>query len=163
MKGPTLGGHGFDVVLISRNQNKLDALAGALAESGITAEGFAAGIADADQLTGALKVAAEQLGRIDVLEVSPHAGLSVAQPEAVTLDHLRPQADNLLSGAVTAVQAVLPAMLDAGSGTVLFATGGGAIHPYAMLADTNVAQAWQRNWALTLHNSLAVRGIYAAS
>ncbi|MFC9677367.1 SDR family NAD(P)-dependent oxidoreductase [Streptomyces sp. NPDC056949] len=157
------GGHGFDVALISRDQNKLDALAGELAESGITAEGFAADIADTDQLTGALKAAAERLGRIDVLEFSPHAGLSMTRPEAVTLDNLRPQIDSLLYGAVTAVQAVLPAMLEAGSGTLLFTTGGGAINPYAMLADANIAQAAQRNWALNLHNTLADKGIYAAN
>lgn len=54
-------------------------------------------------------------------------------------------------------------MLEAGSGTVLFTTGGGAITPYPVLADANIAQAGQRNWALNLHNTLAEQGIYVAN
>lgn len=65
------GGHGFDVALISRNKDKLDALVAELAETGLTAEGFPADVADPDQLTGALQAAIARFGRIDVLEFSP--------------------------------------------------------------------------------------------
>ncbi|MFF7451575.1 MULTISPECIES: SDR family NAD(P)-dependent oxidoreductase [unclassified Streptomyces] len=129
----------------------------------MTAEGFAADVADPDQLTSALKSAMAQFGRIDVLGFSPHAGLTMTAPKDVTLDALRPQIDSLLYGAVAAVQAVLPRMLEAQSGTVLFTTGGGAITPYPMLADANIAQAGQRNWALNLHNTPAEQGIYVAN
>lgn len=98
-----------------------------------------------------------------MLEFSPHAGLTMTAPEDVTLEVLRPQIDSLLYGAVAAVQAVLPGMLEARSGTVLFTTGGGAVSPSPMLADANIAQAYQRNWALNLHNTLAGRGIYVAN
>ncbi|WP_432168176.1 SDR family NAD(P)-dependent oxidoreductase [Streptomyces sp. bgisy031] len=157
------GGHGYDVALISRSKDKLDALVAELAETGITAEGFAADVADPAQLTSALQSAITRFGKIDVLEFSPHAGLTMTAPKDVTLDTLRPQIDSLLYGAVAAVQAVLPGMLEAQSGTVLFTTGGGAIAPYPMLADANIAQAGQRNWALNLHNTLAEQGIYVAN
>ncbi|WP_330454551.1 MULTISPECIES: SDR family oxidoreductase [unclassified Streptomyces] len=157
------GGHGYDVALIARDKGKLDALVAELAEAGITAEGFAADVAEPARLTGALQSAMARFGRIDVLEFSPHAGLTMTAPEDVTLDVLRPQIDSLLYGAVAAVQAVLPGMLEARSGTVLFTTGGGAVSPYPMLADANIAQAGQRNWALNLHNTLAGRGIYVAN
>ncbi|MFC9425705.1 SDR family NAD(P)-dependent oxidoreductase [Streptomyces sp. NPDC056987] len=157
------GGHGFDVALISRTKDKLDALVAELAEAGTTAEGFPADIADSTRLTGALEAAIARFGRIDVLEFSPHAGLTMTVPKDVTLDALRPQIDTLLYGAVAAVRTVLPGMLAAGSGTLLFTTGGGAINPYPMLADTNIAQAGQRNWAINLHNTLADEGIYAAN
>ncbi|WP_377273721.1 SDR family NAD(P)-dependent oxidoreductase [Peterkaempfera sp. SMS 1(5)a] len=157
------GGHGFDVALISRSKDKLDALVSDLAEAGITAEGFPADVADPAQLSGALQAAIGRFGRIDVLEFSPHPGLSMTSPKDVTVENLRPQVDALLYGAVAAVQAVLPGMLEAGSGTLLFSTGGGAINPYPMLADVNIAQAGQRNWAINLHNTLAESGIYAAN
>jgi NAD(P)-dependent dehydrogenase (short-subunit alcohol dehydrogenase family) len=157
------GGHGFDVALISRTKDKLDALVAQLTEAGITAEGFAADVGDSAQLIGALEAAIARFGRIDVLEFSPHAGLSMTAPKEVTVDTLRPQVDSLLFGAVTAVQTVLPGMLEAGAGTLLFTTGGGAINPYPMLADANIAQAGQRNWAINLHNTLADEGIYAAN
>ncbi|MEV6591303.1 SDR family NAD(P)-dependent oxidoreductase [Streptomyces acidicola] len=157
------GGHGFDVALVSRSKDKLDTLAAELAEAGITAEGFPADVADSAQLTTALEQAIARFGRIDVLEFSPHAGLTMTAPQDVTVDVLRPQIDSLLYGAVTAVQTVLPGMLEAGVGTLLFTTGGGALTPYPMLADANIAQAGQRNWALNLHNTLADQGIYTAN
>ncbi|MFJ9683131.1 SDR family NAD(P)-dependent oxidoreductase [Streptomyces sp. NPDC101194] len=157
------GGHGFDVALISRTQDRLDALVAELAEAGIVAEGYPADVADPARLTGALEGAIARFGRIDVLEFSPHAGLTMTSPEEVTLDSLRPQVDSLLYGAVAAAQAVLPGMLKARSGTLLFTTGGGAINPYPMLADANIAQAGQRNWAINLHNTLADQGIYVAN
>ncbi|MEU6358809.1 SDR family NAD(P)-dependent oxidoreductase [Streptomyces albidoflavus] len=157
------GGHGYQVALISRSKDKLDGLVAELAGAGVTAEGFAADVAAPDALTAALRSAAARFGRIDVLEFSPHAGLTMTAPEDVTLDALRPQIDSLLYGAVAAVQAVLPGMVEAGSGTLLFTTGGGAVTPYPMLADANIAQAGQRNWALNLHHTLADRGIYVAN
>lgn len=157
------GGHGFDVALVSRDKDKLASLVAELAEAGISAEGFPADVADPAGLTGALQAAAARFGRIDVLEFSPHAGLTMTSPKDVTVDNLRPQVDALLFGAVAAVQAVLPAMLEARSGTLLFTTGGGAISPYPMLADANIAQAGQRNWAINLHNTLAAEGVYVAN
>ncbi|WP_067127192.1 SDR family oxidoreductase [Microtetraspora malaysiensis] len=157
------GGHGFNVALISRSKDRLDALVAELGGAGVTAAAFPADVADPGQLTAALTEAAARFGRIDVLEFSPHAGLTMVQPQDVTLDALRPQVDALLFGAVAAVQAVLPAMREAGSGTLLFTTGGGAIAPYPMLATANIAQAGQRNWALNLHKTLADQGIYAAN
>lgn len=157
------GGNGFDVALISRNKDKLDGLVQELAASGVTAAAFAADTAKATELAAALHAAAEHFGHIDVLEFSPHAGLVMSAPQEVTVDNLQPQIDQLLHGAVTATQAVLPAMLEAGAGTLLFTTGGGAINPYPMLATTNIAQAGLRNWALNLHNALADKGVFTAN
>ncbi|MEU6586237.1 SDR family NAD(P)-dependent oxidoreductase [Nocardia sp. NPDC046763] len=157
------GGNGFDVALIARNKDSLDDLVAELAESGITAAGFAAGTGDHAALTAALTDAAARFGAIDVLEFSPHAGLVLVEPKDVTIDNLRPQVDQYLYGAVAATQAVLPAMLAAGAGTLLFTTGGGAISPYPQLATLNIAQSGLRNWALNLHNSLAGTGVYAAN
>ncbi|MEV4138918.1 SDR family NAD(P)-dependent oxidoreductase [Dactylosporangium sp. NPDC049742] len=157
------GGHGFDVALISRSKDKLDVLVAELNTVGITAEGFPADTADAAQVTAALQHAITRFGRINVLEFSPHAGLTMTAPKDVTVESLRQPIDSLLYGAVAAVQAVLPAMIVAGSGTVLFTTGGGAINPYPMLADLNIAQAGLRNWAINLHNTLAGQGIYVAN
>jgi NAD(P)-dependent dehydrogenase (short-subunit alcohol dehydrogenase family) len=81
----------------------------------------------------------------------------------VTVDNLQPQIQQLLYGAITAAQAVLPAMLTRSTGTLLFTTGGGAINPHPMLATANIAQAAQRNWALNLHNVLADKGIHVAN
>jgi len=157
------GGHGYDVALISRTKDNLDTLVAQLSEAGVTAAGFAADVTDRPSLTGALQDAIALFGAVDVLEYSPYGGLTQVTPTEVTVDNLQPQMDHHLYGAVTAVNAVLPAMLQAGTGTLLFTTGGGAINPYPMLATANAAQAAQRNWALNLHSTLADQGIYAAN
>jgi NADP-dependent 3-hydroxy acid dehydrogenase YdfG len=159
----TFGGNGFQVALIARHPEKLDALALQLAASAVTAAGFAADVSDRQALAAALDRAATQFGRIDVLEYSPYAGLVRVAPAEVTVGNLAPQIEQLLYGAVTAVQVVLPGMLAAGAGTLLFTTGGGAITPYPMLATLNAAQAAQRNWALNLHKELADKGIFVAN
>ena len=114
-------------------------------------------------MTAALEAAQARFGRIDVLEFSPYAGLVQVSPAEVTVENLRPAIQELLFGAVTATQAVLPAMLEAGTGTLLYTTGGGAISPYPFLATLNAAQAALRNWAHNLHATLADRGIHAAT
>jgi NADP-dependent 3-hydroxy acid dehydrogenase YdfG len=159
----TFGSNGFHVALISRNQDKLNILAERLNGIGITAAAFAADVADRAALTAALDSAATRFGDVEVLEFSPHAGLTQVNPVDVTADNLQPQIEQLLYGAVAATQAVLPGMLAAGTGTLLFTTGGGAINPYPMLATANAAQAAQRNWALNLHNVLADKGIHVAN
>lgn len=105
---------------------------------------------------------AKVFGSVDVLEYSPYAGLTAVTPTEVTVDNLRPAIEHGLYGAVAAVQAVLPAMLDTGAGTLLFTTGGGSINPYPMLATVNAAGAALRNWAINLNGALADRGVYAA-
>jgi NADP-dependent 3-hydroxy acid dehydrogenase YdfG len=157
------GRNGFQVALIARNQDKLNTLTAQLRAAGITAAAFAADVSDRHALTAALDNAAADFGGIDVLEYSPHAGLTQVNPIDVTPDNLQPQIQQLLYGAITAAQAVLPGMLAAGSGTLLFTTGGGAINPYPMLATVNAAQAAQRNWALNLHNVLGDKGIHVAN
>jgi NADP-dependent 3-hydroxy acid dehydrogenase YdfG len=161
--GKLFGSHGFDVALISRSKTNLDALAAALAEKEITAGGFPADVADSVSLTAALEAAMARFGRIEVLEFSPYSGLVQVNPADVTVDNLEPAIQELLYGAVTATQAVLPAMLEAGTGTLLYTTGGGAITPYPILATLNAAQAALRNWVHNLHNTLASRGIHAAT
>lgn len=156
------GGHGFDVALISRSKDKLDTLVTQLTDSGISAAGFPADVADRPALTAALAQAAARFGAIDVLEFSPYGGLDMVYPADVTVDNLQPEIEHLLYGAVAATNAVLPAMLAAGAGTLLFTTGGGAINPYPMLATANAAQAALRNWVHNLRNSLADKGVHAA-
>ncbi|MFI6456301.1 SDR family NAD(P)-dependent oxidoreductase [Streptosporangium amethystogenes] len=161
--GRVFGGHGFDVALISRRKDNLDALVSSLAQRGVTAEGFAADVADTASLNTALEAAAARFGRIDVLEFSPYAGLVRVSPADVTIDNLAPAIQEILYGAVAATRAVLPAMIENGAGTPLYTLGSGAISPYPFLATLNTAQAALRNWVHNLHNTLADQGVHAAT
>ncbi|MDH6622657.1 NAD(P)-dependent dehydrogenase (short-subunit alcohol dehydrogenase family) [Streptomyces sp. LBL] len=163
----TFGKRGFDVALIARTKEKLDALVAQLGQEGITAAAFPADVLDRASLTAALDAAKARFGGIDVLEYSPapHSpvpGFTTATPSEVTVENLQPLIEYLFYGAVTAARTVLPAMREAGAGTLLFTTGGGSIHPVPMFGNVNAAAGALRNWVLNLHNELAGSGVSAA-
>ncbi|MGW1987896.1 SDR family NAD(P)-dependent oxidoreductase [Streptomyces collinus] len=157
----TFGNHGFDVALISRNRDKLDTLAGKLAADGITAAAFPADVLERDALTQALGDAAARFGGIDVLEYSPvgtFGTTALTSPTGTEPSHVEFEMNFQLYGAIAATQAVLPAMREAGAGTLLFTTGAGSIVPDPRVANVNAAAAALRNWAMNLHNELADAG-----
>ncbi|MFE7977448.1 SDR family NAD(P)-dependent oxidoreductase [Streptomyces shenzhenensis] len=161
----TFGSNGFDVALISRNREKLDGLVGTLAAEGITAGAFPADVLDRDALTQALKDAAARYGRIDVLEYSPVGTLGstvLVTPAETEPSHVQYEMEFQLYGAITATQAVLPAMREAGTGTLLYTTGAGSIDPVPQVGNVNAAAAALRNWAINLHKELDGTGVQAA-
>ncbi|ULH18166.1 SDR family NAD(P)-dependent oxidoreductase (plasmid) [Deinococcus sp. KNUC1210] len=161
------GREGFNVALLARTREKLDTLVAELATEGITAAGFTADILDPSTVAPAFEAMKERFGSVDVFEFSPAphspiSGFSMDGPLDVTYDNLQPQLEYYLYGAITAAQQVLPAMLEAGKGTLLFTTGGGSISPSPIMGNVNAAQAALRNWVLNVHQVVAKRGVYAA-
>lgn len=156
------GRQGFEVALIARSEQRLGELVAKLAEDGVRAAGFAADVTDHSALTIALDRAAARFGSIDVLHYS-----SVPVGDAwrtgvldVTVENLRPQVESICYGAISATRVVLPAMLRAGSGTLLYTTGASSVTPTPWAATAGAAGAALRNWALTLNGALADKGIY---
>ena len=163
--GKTFGGHGFDVALIARSTERLDELTEKLAAEGVTAAGFPADVTDRPALAAALDSAGERFGGIDALHYSsPGAGttetLRSTGPLDVTVDNLGLQMESVCYGAVTATRAVLPAMLAAGTGTLLYTTGGSSVTPAPVFVSAGMAGAALRKWAVTLNRTLADKGIY---
>jgi NAD(P)-dependent dehydrogenase (short-subunit alcohol dehydrogenase family) len=164
--GKVFGGQGFDVALIARSKERLGELTGKLAAEGITAAGFPADVTDRPALAAALDSAAARFGGIRVLHYSsPGAGTMQALrgtgPLDVTVDNLRPQMESTCYGAITATHAVLPGMLAAGTGTLLYTTGGSSVTPAPVFVSAGMAGAALRKWAITLNGALADRGVYA--
>ena len=161
----TFGSQGLDVALISRNREKLDGLVGTLSAEGINAAAFPADVLDRDALTQALKDAAAQFGRIDVLEYSPlgqFGSVLLTTPAGSDPSDVQHEIEFQLYGAIAATKAVLPAMREAGAGTLLYTTGAGSLDPVPIVGNVNAAAAALRNWAVNLHKELDGTGIQAA-
>lgn len=162
----TFGAQGFSVALISRNEAKLDALVAELASDGITAAGFAADVLDRPALRAALESAKAHFGGIDVLEYSPSdasAGpLAPVDIRDATPENVQPQIEYYLYGAMTAADVILPDLLAAGAGTLLFTTGAGSLYPVAQYGNVTVGGAALRNWALNLGQALSGTGVHVA-
>lgn len=167
------GTAGYSVALISRSTAKLDPIAAALREQGITAEVFPADVTDDVALTSALTAAADRLGRIGVLSYSPNAtwdhtsgqlpdlaALGYTSAPDTTAQSARSQFEIGVAGALTAAQAVLPAMRAAQDGALLFTTGMSAIVPMAMLGNAGIALAGLRNWATAVRADFGKDGVY---
>ncbi|MFG1903913.1 SDR family NAD(P)-dependent oxidoreductase [Micromonospora carbonacea] len=165
----TFGGNGFSVALVSRTQSKLDALAAELGQAGVDAAGFAADVLDRASLVDAFARIKQRFGTVDVLEYSPapHTpvpGITMASPLDITVENIQPQLDYYLYGGITAAQQVLPDMLERGSGTLLFTTGGASVNPAQAspeFANIAIAGAALRSWVLKLHQVTEGTGVYA--
>ncbi|WP_432197527.1 SDR family NAD(P)-dependent oxidoreductase [Streptomyces sp. bgisy027] len=161
----TFGSRGFDVALIARNREKLERLVGTLTADGISADAFPADVLDRDALVQALKGAAAEFGSVDVLEYSPAAASSsttLTNPTETNPSHVQREMEFQFYGAIAATKAVLPAMREAGAGTLLYTTGAGSVVPAPKAANVSTAAAALRNWAINLHKELADTGIQAA-
>lgn len=169
--GPNLGAavarrfgrEGFAVGLVSRNESKLEQLAGDLGEDGITAAYRAADIRDSDALSSAIESLAAELGPVEVLEYSPLPAREFMKPLLeTTVDDLRGPLEFSVLGAVAATRAVIGPMLDRGSGTILFTTGGAAINPYPLRAGVGVSFAGEVAYARMLHDEVGDKGVHVA-
>jgi NADP-dependent 3-hydroxy acid dehydrogenase YdfG len=169
--GPNLGAavarrfgrEGFAVGLISRNADKLDAMAADLAEEDISAAGAPADIRDAAALSAAITSLTDQLGPVEVLEYSPLPAREFMKPILETsVEDVRGPLEFSVLGAVAAATTVLGPMLDRGAGTILFTTGGAAINPYPLRAGVGISFAAEVAYARMLHDELAGRGIHVA-
>jgi short-subunit dehydrogenase len=112
---------------------------------------------------GALTAALAAIGAVDVLVFSPSPSGSITNAITTTVGSAAEQLDLHVLGAIAAVRAVLPAMLERGSGTILLTTGVSSTVPAPFLANVGLAMAALRNWAHTLHAELRPRGVHAAT
>ena len=157
------GREGFDVALISRNEDRLDALASTLQDEGVNALGFVADVREPGELAGALEAATAELGPIEVLQYSPLPQKDFMRPvlETTPADLVGPIEFSVF-GPVAAVHQVLPGMRFLGRGTVLFINGGTAVRPRPGYAGTSIAFAGQSAYAQMLHETVEADGVYVA-
>ena len=157
------GREGFSVALISRHQGRLDALATALADDGVQAQGFAADVRDPASIRRALDEAVKALGPIEVLQYSPLPDKKFMRPVLETTpEDLVGPVEFSIYGPVAAVHEVVPGMrfLGEDKGTILFVNGGSAVKPGRAVTGTSVAFAGQAAYAQLLHEELKEEGIH---
>jgi short-subunit dehydrogenase len=167
--GPNLGAaiarrfgrEGMSIGLVSRNREKLELLANELTQDGITADFAPADIHDATALSSAIGSLGDRLGAIEVLEYSPVPAREYMKPVLeTTVDDVRAALEFSVLGAAAAVTTVIGAMLERGSGTILFTTGGAAINPNPARTGVGIAFAGEVTYARMLHDELRDRGIH---
>lgn len=156
------GREGFQVALISRSQQNLDALVTRLAASGIDAAGFTADVLDTGSVRAAIGAAKARFGTVDVLEYSPTPGPdTVLHALEITEDNAQYHVSYSLLGAVAAVREVLPEMTERGAGALMFTVGASAALPMPTHASVGLGMSALRNYAAVLSAALSGTGVSA--
>ena len=154
------GREGFSIALIARNQSKLDAMAAELTAAGFTASAYAADVRTPASLETALANAAAELGPITALQYSPLPSRDYLKPVLEMTPELALEALQFSAlGLIHAVRAVLPAMRQAGSGSIIMINGGTSVKARADFAGTSVAFPAESAYGEMLHDALEGEGI----
>ena len=154
------GREGFSLALIARNQSKLDAMAAELTAAGFTASAYAADVRTPATLEAALARAAAELGPITALQYSPLPSRDYLKPVLEMTPELALEALQFSAlGLIHAVRAVLPAMRQAASGSIIMINGGTSVKARADFAGTSVAFPAESAYGEMLHDALAGEGI----
>jgi NAD(P)-dependent dehydrogenase (short-subunit alcohol dehydrogenase family) len=155
------GREGFRSTLISRGET-LDKLAPELRRAGFEIEAVGADIEDLDGYR-------ETLERIFSAPGAPGVAVyNAALPDPgeildATVGRLRTAYDVDVLGAVVMAQVAAPVLRTAGTGTLLFTSGGFADHPVPPLASLSMGKAAMRSAATLVAAGVKEDGIHAAT
>ncbi|MCY4430734.1 MAG: SDR family oxidoreductase [Rhodospirillales bacterium] len=110
---------GANVYLVGRTLSKVEAVCGEIEEAGGNAAAFCVDVADREGVFGVVKGIEGERGAVDVLvnnagHSSPHRRLLSTPPEDIAS-----VVDSNLIGTIYCAQAVMPAMLERDSGTII--------------------------------------------
>jgi NAD(P)-dependent dehydrogenase (short-subunit alcohol dehydrogenase family) len=156
------GREGFRSTLISRGGETLEQLAAELRSDGLEIEPVSADIEDLDGYRATLERIFRAPGAPGV------AVYNAALPDPgeildTTVGRLRTAYDVDVLGAVVAAQVAAPVLRTAGTGTLLFTSGGFADHPVPALASLSMGKAALRSAATLIAAGVKEDGIHAAT
>ncbi|HCG00249.1 MAG TPA: short-chain dehydrogenase [Chloroflexi bacterium] len=157
------GGQGFQIGMLARNAERLNAYVEELSAEGIEAHGFRADASDSHSLRSALDAVAMELGDISVLLYNPSMNLggriSELDPELL-VKSFRINA----IGALAASQTVLPGMRRLGGGTILFTGSAAGLRPGSLEYLTlGIGKTGLRYLAHGLAEDLKDEGIHVST
>jgi NAD(P)-dependent dehydrogenase (short-subunit alcohol dehydrogenase family) len=155
------GREGFRSTLISRGA-ALEQLAPDLRGDGLEIETVAADIEDLDGYRATLEQIFHAPGAPGVVVYNA----ALPDPGEIldaTIERLRTAYDVDVLGAVVAAQVAAPVLRSAGTGTLLFTSGGFADHPVPGLASLSMGKAALRNAATLVAAGVQADGVHAAT
>jgi short-subunit dehydrogenase len=151
--------NGYDLVLAARNSERLANVAEEIQELGRSALAVSTDVRQFDQVQTLVSTALSKYGSIDVL--INNAGIYISGPVAqFSLDDWHQTIDTNLWGYIHTVHALLPHLLQQGSGTIVnvCSVGGKTAIPY--LTPYTTSKFAVAGFTQALHAELAPKGIH---
>ncbi|MEM8576823.1 MAG: SDR family NAD(P)-dependent oxidoreductase [Pseudomonadota bacterium] len=155
------GKDGTPVGLVARNPDRLTALTADLRAEGINAVSASADAGDVAALSQAIADLTAQIGAPTTLVYNASV-MVPGTPLDLTPERLTQDMAVNVTGALIAAQAVAPAMIAEGRGTILFTGGGLALEPYPEWTSLAAGKAALRSLALSLYKDLAPKGVHVS-
>ena len=154
-----LASEGADVVVNARtNRGEAEAVADEARALGVRAIAVLADVADREQVDAMVGTAIAELGKIDILINNAAVRPSKPFTEIADEDWERVRAV-VLDGAFYCARAVVPSMIERGSGSILFIVGGGAFHGATERAHVSAAKMGLVGMGRSLARELAPHNI----
>ncbi|MBH8572804.1 SDR family oxidoreductase [Nostocaceae cyanobacterium CENA369] len=149
---------GFDVALVSRTLNKLEAVAQAAKHAGVEAKAYAIDLADVSQVEKKIQAIAQDFGAIDILV--NNAGIAYTAPLSQTPLEDWQQVINLnLTSVFQCIMGILPGMRDRGTGTIINVASIAAKQPFPGWGAYSISKAGIVALSQTLAQEERDRGI----
>lgn len=131
---------GIDVALVSRSQDKLEAIATAAKEAGVQAKAYALDLAKVDQVEAGIRAIAADFAPIDILV--NNAGMGYTNPLSETpLSDWQRVLDLNLTSAFQCILGILPAMRQQQRGIIINVASIAGQQPFPTWGAYNVSKA----------------------
>ncbi len=155
------GAGGYRIGLIARSAEHLKEQVTRLSKQAIDATWATADAGDLPALETAIQQLLDEMGHCDVL-IYNAAVLRPGSPIETTTQQIKDEFSVNVLGAHRAAQIVAPAMIEKGSGAILFTGGGLALEPFPEWSSLALGKAALRSLSLSLFKQLAPKGIHVA-
>jgi len=155
---------GYDLALVSRSEKRSQAALEAAKRANPTgrARFFAADAKDPAAIETALGRVRAELGAVEVLVYNVRGDLDRKPPLAIDYAELREIFEIEVVGALAAAKAVIPAMIEAGHGTVIYSSATAALRGSASNALYAIGKFGLRALAQSLAKAYAKAGVHIA-
>ncbi|MDA0182421.1 SDR family oxidoreductase [Solirubrobacter phytolaccae] len=158
------GREGYRVALVARRLAPLEALVAELAAEGIEAAAFSADLTDQAAALNAVDAIRARFGRIDTLYYAPvNAEVGFVPARELRAEHVRSLLELLTLTPIEVIHAVLPELVERGSGAILVGHGASAVHAMPGMSGPGLPMAATRNYVHTLNAELADSGVYVGT
>ncbi len=150
---------GWNVTLAARSPERLEAVAAKIRAMGRQALAVPTDVGKADQVANLVEKSVDTYGRVDAL--INNAGICLTGPMVNTsLEDWRQILDTNLWGCIYTIQALLPAMLEQGSGTIINVGSFGGKMPLPQMTAYCASKYALTGLTETLRLELASQGIH---
>ncbi|MDA0171589.1 SDR family NAD(P)-dependent oxidoreductase [Solirubrobacter taibaiensis] len=169
--GPALGAsvarrfgrEGYRVALVARRLAPLETLVEELSRDGIEAAAFSADLTDQAAALAAVEAIRARFGRIDTLYYAPAGDTGFVPARELRADTVRSLMELYTLTPIELVHAVLPELIERGSGAIVVGHGSSAVHPIPGLSGPGPVMSATRNYLYSLNGELAGTGVYVGT